>query len=48
MLGVAVAGYLLDITNSWALAVFYPTAVCQMVGAIFYIVFASSERQSWS
>jgi len=48
VLGVAAAGYLLDITNSWALAVFYPTALCQLVGAMFYTAFASSERQSWS
>ena len=48
MLGVAAAGYLLDLTNSWALAVFFPTALCQLVGAIFYTSFASSERQSWS
>lgn len=48
VLGVAAAGYLLDVTNSWALAVFYPTAVCQIMGAIFYILFASSERQRWS
>ena len=48
VLGVAAAGYLLDITNSWALAVFFPTALCQLFGALFYILFASSERQSWS
>lgn len=48
VLGVAAAGYLLDLTNSWALAVFYPTALCQILGAIFYSMFASSERQSWS
>lgn len=48
VLGVAAAGYLLDVTNSWALAVFYPTAICQLVGAVFYTMYASSERQSWS
>jgi len=48
VLGVTAAGYLLDTTNSWALALFYPTALCQVVGAIFYTLFASSERQSWS
>jgi ACS family sodium-dependent inorganic phosphate cotransporter len=48
VLGVAAAGYLLDITNSWALAIFYPTAICQLLGALFYLKFASSERQSWS
>ncbi len=48
VLGVTAAGYLLDATNSWALALFYPTALCQILGAIFYTLFASSERQSWS
>lgn len=48
MLGVTAAGYLLDATNSWALALFYPTAVCQLFGAIVYSIFASSERQPWS
>jgi ACS family sodium-dependent inorganic phosphate cotransporter len=48
VLGVTAAGYLLDATNSWALALFYPTALCQLFGAVFYTLFASSEKQSWS
>ncbi|GFH26404.1 MFS domain-containing protein [Haematococcus lacustris] len=48
VLGVTAAGYLLDTTNSWALALFYPTAACQLFGALIYTIFASSERQSWS
>eukprot|EP00798_Chlamydomonas_sp_ICE-L_P027115 gene27115-2342_t len=48
VLGVTAAGYMLDMTNSWALALFYPTAICQIFGAIFYTMLASSERQSWS
>ncbi|KAG1653261.1 hypothetical protein FOA52_004275 [Chlamydomonas sp. UWO 241] len=48
VLGVAAAGYMLDVTGSWALAVFYPTAICQLLGFVFYTLFASSERQSWS
>jgi ACS family sodium-dependent inorganic phosphate cotransporter len=48
VLGVAAAGYLLDLTGSWALAVFFPTAICQLIGFTFYTLFASSERQSWS
>lgn len=48
VLGVTAAGYLLDATNSWALALFYPTAACQIFGAIIYSIFASSERQPWS
>lgn len=48
VLGVTSAGYLLDATNSWQLALFLPTAACQLFGAVFYTIFASSERQSWS
>lgn len=48
VLGVTSAGYLLDATNSWQLALFIPTAACQLFGAIFYTIFASSERQHWS
>ncbi|GIL88401.1 hypothetical protein Vretimale_15008 [Volvox reticuliferus] len=48
VLGVSAAGYLLDTTASWALALFIPTAICQLFGAAVYSVLASSERQSWS
>jgi ACS family sodium-dependent inorganic phosphate cotransporter len=48
VLGVTSAGYLLDATNSWTLALFLPTAACQIFGAIVYSIFASSERQPWS
>lgn len=48
VLGVTAAGYLLDATSSWALALFYPAAACQLFGAIMYTIFASSERQPWS
>jgi chromate transporter len=48
VLGVTAAGYLLDAPNSWALALFYPAAACQLFGAIMYTIFASSERQPWS
>ena len=48
ILGVTSAGYLLDATNSWALALFYPTAACQLFGALIYGLFASAERQPWS
>jgi ACS family sodium-dependent inorganic phosphate cotransporter len=48
VLGVTSAGYLLDATGSWALALFFPTAACQLFGAVFYSIFASSERQPWS
>lgn len=48
MLGVTSAGFLLDATGSWAAALFYPIAACQLLGAVFYSLFASSERQAWS
>ncbi|KAF6256196.1 carbohydrate transporter [Scenedesmus sp. NREL 46B-D3] len=48
VLGVTSAGYLLDATSSWQLALFFPTAAFQVVGAVFYSIFASSERQHWS
>jgi MFS transporter, ACS family, solute carrier family 17 (sodium-dependent inorganic phosphate cotransporter), other len=47
VLGVTSAGYLLDATGSWALALFLPTAACQLFGAAVYTAMASSERQDW-
>jgi ACS family sodium-dependent inorganic phosphate cotransporter len=47
VLGVTSAGYLLDATGSWALALFLPTAACQLFGAAVYTALASSERQDW-
>lgn len=44
ILGVASAGYLLDVTNNWALALFYPTAACQLFGAVVYTALCSAER----
>lgn len=48
VLGVTAAGMLLDMAHSWPLALFYPTAACQIIGALVYTKFASSERQAWS
>lgn len=48
VLGVTSAGYLLDVTGSWQWALFFPTAAFQLLGAVFYSIFASSERQHWS
>lgn len=47
VLGVTAAGYLLDVTGSWAHALFYPTALCQIFGLVIYTIFGSSERQGW-
>lgn len=49
VLGVTSAGILLDMTNSWALALFLPTAACQIIGLIVYSLLASSEpRKDWA
>lgn len=47
VLGVTFAGYLLDKTGSWAHALFFPTAACQLFGLVIYSIFASSKRQGW-
>lgn len=47
VLGVMTAGYLLDKTGSWAWALFFPTAACQIIGLVVYTLFASSKRQGW-
>jgi len=47
VLGVTTAGYLLDATGSWAMALFYPTVICQVFGLIVYTILGSSERQDW-
>ena len=47
VLGVTAAGYLLDATGSWAHALFYPTAICQIFGLVVYTIFGSSQRQGW-
>eukprot|EP00887_Chlorella_sp_A99_P002760 scaffold6.g2760.t1 len=44
VLGVTAAGYLLDQTGSFALALFLPTAACQLFGLVVYSIFASSQR----
>jgi MFS transporter, ACS family, solute carrier family 17 (sodium-dependent inorganic phosphate cotransporter), other len=45
VLGVALAGILLDTTGSWALAVFFPIAAVQLFGLVVYSSFGSSERR---
>ena len=47
VLGVTAAGYLLDVTGSWAYALFYPTAACQIFGLVVYTLLGSSKRQGW-
>jgi MFS transporter, ACS family, solute carrier family 17 (sodium-dependent inorganic phosphate cotransporter), other len=45
ILGVALAGILLDATGDWASAVFLPIAAVQLFGAVIYTAFGSSERR---
>jgi ACS family sodium-dependent inorganic phosphate cotransporter len=47
VLGVTLVGVLLDKTGSWGASLFYPTALCQLVGMLVYTTFASSKRQAW-
>eukprot|EP00803_Ostreobium_quekettii_P011560 evm.model.scf_130EXC.2 EVM.evm.TU.scf_130EXC.2 scf_130EXC:62628-66747(-) len=48
ILGVWSTGYLLDLTGSWQLALFYPIAACQLIGLLVYTLFGSSKKQAWS
>eukprot|EP00803_Ostreobium_quekettii_P003718 evm.model.scf_1083.5 EVM.evm.TU.scf_1083.5 scf_1083:48497-52568(-) len=48
ILGVWSTGYLLDLTGSWPLALFYPIAACQLFGLLVYTVCGSSKKQPWS
>eukprot|EP00892_Ulva_mutabilis_P012793 jgi/Ulvmu1/9887/UM057_0043.1 len=45
VLGVTLAGILLDQTNNWATAVFLPIAAVQLFGTLIYSIFGSSERR---
>lgn len=46
VLGVTLAGVLLDKSSNWAHAVFLPIAAIQVVGIVVYTAFASSERRT--
>ena len=41
---VFATGYVLDATDSWA-AIFATVAACYVVGAAFYLAWASAEQQ---
>jgi len=47
VLGVWAAGLMLDATGSWALAIFLPTAVVSLVGALVFTLFGSGVNQGW-
>lgn len=46
VLGVALAGFLLEQSSNWARAVFLPIAGVQLAGLVIYSIFASSERRT--
>jgi ACS family sodium-dependent inorganic phosphate cotransporter len=45
VVGVALAGVLLDSTGDWAHAVFFPIAAVQFLGVLVYSILGSSERR---
>jgi hypothetical protein len=45
ILGVALAGVLLERTGDWASAVFLPIAAIQIFGTVIYTLFGSSQRR---
>ncbi|ERN14304.1 hypothetical protein AMTRI_Chr13g90530 [Amborella trichopoda] len=48
IIGVALTGYLLDLTQSWSLALFAPSIFFYLTGTVVWLVFASSKPQSFS
>jgi ACS family sodium-dependent inorganic phosphate cotransporter len=44
IIGVAVSGFILEATGSWAL-VFQVAGGVTVVGLVFYLLFASGEKQ---
>ena len=43
IVGVATVGFLLDQTQSWELALFLPSAVCMVAGAVVYLAHGRNE-----
>ncbi|BAT76277.1 anion transporter [Vigna angularis] len=48
IVGVALTGYLLDLTHSWSISLFAPSIFFYMTGTMVWLVFASSKPQSFS
>ncbi|KAK7388589.1 hypothetical protein VNO78_23410 [Psophocarpus tetragonolobus] len=48
IVGVALTGYLLDLTHSWSISLFAPSIFFYLTGTIVWLVFASSKPQSFS
>ncbi|GMN47364.1 hypothetical protein TIFTF001_016543 [Ficus carica] len=48
IVGVALTGYLLDLTHSWSIALFAPSILFYLTGTVVWLTFASSKPQSFS
>ncbi|KAM6553289.1 hypothetical protein CsatB_014051 [Cannabis sativa] len=48
IVGIALTGYLLDITHSWSLSLFAPSIFFYLTGTVVWLAFASSKPQSFS
>lgn len=47
ILGVAIVGILLDLTDSWQIALFTPIIFFFLLGTVVYSMHASSEEQDY-
>ncbi|KAG1327102.1 putative anion transporter 6, chloroplastic [Cocos nucifera] len=48
IVGVALTGYLLDLTHSWSISLFAPSIFFYLTGTVVWLVFASSKPQNFS
>ncbi|KAI4344206.1 hypothetical protein L6164_011457 [Bauhinia variegata] len=48
IVGVALTGYVLDSTHSWTMSLFAPIIFFYLTGTVVWLMFASSEPQSFS
>ncbi|KAE7997657.1 hypothetical protein FH972_002272 [Carpinus fangiana] len=48
IVGVALTGYLLDLTHSWSMSLFAPSIFFYLTGSLVWLLFASSKPQTFS
>ncbi|XP_020595263.1 probable anion transporter 5, chloroplastic [Phalaenopsis equestris] len=48
IVGVALTGYLLDLTHSWGLSLFAPSIFFYLTGTVVWLLFASSKPQNFT
>ncbi|XP_028760765.1 probable anion transporter 6, chloroplastic isoform X1 [Neltuma alba] len=48
IVGVALTGYLLDLTHSWSISLFAPSIFFYLTGTLVWLAFASSKPQNFS